>query len=132
VDAPGFSSSPNPAAAGGESSEVDGSTAEPSTSGRPLDDRTDTGGGKASSSPDASGSPDASASPSASESPGDADDATPSPEREARSATLPGSSGSTPSDSDSTPTADPTPSNAPAEPEPSPSETCTRFLWWCS
>jgi hypothetical protein len=39
VDAPGFSSSsPDPAAAGGESSEIDGSTEDPSASGRPLDD----------------------------------------------------------------------------------------------
>ncbi|MEU2285521.1 hypothetical protein ABZ614_26915 [Streptomyces sp. NPDC013178] len=132
VDAPLFSSSPNPAAAGGESSEIDDSTTEPSASGRPLDDRTDTGADKVSPSPAASdsASASASASPSASQSSGAA---TQTPEKEGRSATLPGSAGSTaPSDSDSTPTADPTPSNAPPKPEPSPSETCQRFLWWCS
>ncbi|CAM5398678.1 Zinc ribbon domain-containing protein OS=Streptomyces aurantiogriseus OX=66870 GN=GCM10010251_52350 PE=4 SV=1 [Streptomyces aurantiogriseus] len=132
IDAPGFSSSRNPAAAGGESSEVDGSTAEPSASAQPLDDRADAGGAKSSPSPDASASP--SASPSPSESPDDEDDATQTPDKEAQS-TLPGSSGSTPGstappDSGSTPTADPTASDAP--PKPSPSETCTRFLWWCS
>ncbi|WP_449657430.1 SCO2400 family protein [Streptomyces zaehneri] len=130
VDAPGFTSPGNPAAAGGEASEVDGSS-EPSASAPPLDDRTDTGGDEASNSPSPS------ASPSASESAKDAS-ATPSPDKDAQSATLPGSagstSGSTPSDADSgsdpTPTADP---SAPAEsPDPSPSQTCTRFLWWCS
>ncbi|WSP80802.1 hypothetical protein OG289_16475 [Streptomyces sp. NBC_01235] len=127
VDAPGFSSPRNPEAAGGESSEVDGSASEPSTSAQPLDDRTDPGEGKASSSPSPS------ASPSASESSKD-DKATQTPDKEAQSATLPGSSGSTsgsttPSGSDSTSSADPT---ASPEPSPSPSETCTRFLWWCS
>ncbi len=127
VDAPGFSSSPDPAAAGGESSEIDGSTAEPSASGRPLDDRTDAGADEASPSPSASSSSSASASPSASPS-----DSTPTP-REAQSATLPGSAAPTaPSASDPAPTADPTPSEEPPKPEPSPTETCTRFLWWCS
>ncbi|MFJ8104915.1 hypothetical protein [Streptomyces sp. NPDC096132] len=125
VDAPGFSSSPNPAAAGGESSEVDDSTAEPSASAQPLDDRAEAPEGTSSASPKTS------ASPSASESTDDEDDATQTPDREAQSATVPGSSGSTaPADSGSTPTADPT--TADPSPEPSPSETCTRFLWWCS
>ncbi|WP_309299426.1 hypothetical protein [Streptomyces sp. A012304] len=131
VDAPGFPSSSNPAAAGGESSELDGSSAEPSASGRPLDDRTDTGGDKTSPSPDASASASASPSASASKSPGD-EEATQTPEREAQSATRPGSAGSTPPDSDSTPTAAPTPTDEPSQPQPSPSETCTRFLWWCA
>ncbi|MET7649996.1 hypothetical protein [Streptomyces sp. NPDC005486] len=129
VDAPGFGSPRNPAAAGGESSEVDGSAAERSASAQPLDDRTGTGGDKASSSP----SPSASPSASPSESPTDGT-ATPAPDKEAQSAPLPGSSGpasgSTPSGSGSTPTADPTPTGA--SPAPSPSETCERFLWWCS
>ncbi|MEV1065915.1 hypothetical protein [Streptomyces sp. NPDC050263] len=126
VDAPGFSSTPDPAAAGGESAEVDGSTAAPSASAQPLDDRTGPGGDKAS--PDASGSPSASPSASASESP---DRSTRTPDKEAQSATLPGSSGSAaPSGSDGAPTADPT--SGGASPQPSPSETCTRFLWWCS
>ncbi|MER5433457.1 hypothetical protein [Streptomyces sp. NPDC002588] len=127
IDAPGFSSSPNPAAAGGESSEVDGGTAKPSASAQPLDDRTDPdeGEGGASASPDAS--------PSASESAEDEDHASQSPDRGAQSATVPASSApSTPTDSDSTPAADPTTSAPSPESSPSPSETCTRFLWWCS
>ncbi|MGW2044774.1 SCO2400 family protein [Streptomyces sp. NPDC001858] len=128
VDAPGFSSTPDPAAAGGESAEVDGSTGEPSATAQPLDDRTDTGAGTASPSPDPSGSP--SASSSASASPDDGTEATRTPDKEAQSAPLPGSSGSTtPSDPDPTPTSGTTPGSSP---EPSPSETCTRFLWWCS
>ncbi|MEU9665668.1 hypothetical protein AB0J81_06005 [Streptomyces bobili] len=128
LEAPGFSSPSNPAVAGGESSEVDGSAAEPSPSERPLDDGTGAG--------EASASPSPSASPSASESSKD-DKITPTPDGEAPSATR-GSSGppagsATPSDpeSDSAPAGRPTASPKPS-PKPSPSETCTRVLWWCS
>ncbi|MFF3202104.1 hypothetical protein [Streptomyces sp. NPDC002962] len=131
VDAPGFTSPGNPAAAGGEASEVDGSSSGPSATAQPLDDRTDPRGDETSSSPSPS------ASPSASESAKDAS-ATPSPDKEAQSGALPGSSGSAsgsaPSDAD--PGSDPTPTAGPsapdASPDPSPSQTCTRFLWWCS
>ncbi|MFI7293505.1 hypothetical protein [Streptomyces sp. NPDC050121] len=128
VDAPGFSSPHNPEVAGGESSEVDGEAGkvpEPSASAQPLDHRTAPGGATASSSPSSS------ASPSASESAKDGK-ATRSPGKEAQSATLAPSSGSTtPSDPDSG--SNPTPTAAPTTiPQPSPTETCTRFLWWCS
>ncbi|WP_455678678.1 SCO2400 family protein [Streptomyces antibioticus] len=123
IDAPGFSS-PNPAVAGGESSEVEDSTPEPSTTALPLDDREDT----ATSSP----SPDASASPSESESPKAEDEESESPAPDPQSASAPAvtPAPSAPADPASTPPADPPPSSQP--PKPSPSETCNRFLWWCT
>ncbi|MER6420596.1 hypothetical protein [Streptomyces sp. NPDC001137] len=125
MDAPVFSSSPDPSAAGNEASEVEHSTAKPSDSAGPR------AGVRGASDGKPSASPDASASPSASKSADGKHDASPTPGGSTPSAAVPGSSGSTPPPaSGSTPTSDPTTSNP--SPRPSPSETCKRFLWWCT
>ncbi|MFI2435517.1 hypothetical protein [Streptomyces sp. NPDC018693] len=135
MDAPG-SSSRNPSAAGGESSEIDGDAATPGESAEPLNTSQGSGSNGTSASADpsasasASPSDSASPSPSASESPSDAP--TGGGTRFSAPGTTPTDPNATegPAPDPSPTTEDPTPSD-PA-PEPSPSETCNRFLWWCT
>ncbi|MFD5741920.1 hypothetical protein ACFXJM_11860 [Streptomyces massasporeus] len=132
LDAP--SSSPRPAAAGGESADGDASVEAGETGRGPDGKAPGADGTSTSASPSASDSPSASKSPKGekSESP-KGDEPTKGPE----SATV----GGTPSRPASGPTAappapEPAPTSGPTtqapEPEPSASEPCKRFLWWCT
>ncbi|GAA2245302.1 hypothetical protein GCM10010104_47180 [Streptomyces indiaensis] len=133
MDAP--SSTPRPAAAGGESADGDAAP-EAGEPGRDADRKgADAEGPSGSASPTASDSPSASPSPKGekSESP-DGDEPSKGPESAAGDAPT----GPAPSPTAAPPTSGPGPeptseptTRAP-EPEPSASEPCTRFLWWCA
>ncbi len=132
MDAP--SSTPKPAAAGGESADGDASV-EAGEAGRGPDGKTPgADDAPTSASPSASDGPSASKSPKEekSESP-KGDEPTKGPESAA--------AGGAPSRPASDPTAappapEPAPTSGPTtqapEPEPSASEPCKRFLWWCA
>ncbi|MET8948633.1 hypothetical protein ABZX30_35215 [Streptomyces sp. NPDC004542] len=125
IDAPGFSS-PDPAAAGGDSPA--------SAPGRTVDPLDDTARG-----PGGTASPDASSSPSASKSAGAEEQASTSPDGkdtdQSRQPATPGAGTpgpTTPATTRPASTPTSTPTTSTPTPKPSPTQTCDRFLWWCT
>ncbi|MFC7884153.1 hypothetical protein ACFUVV_20075 [Streptomyces sp. NPDC057376] len=134
LDAPG--SPPQPAAAGGESTDGEATRQVGQTSAAPADATSDPAPTSGTPSPDASTSTSASASASASGSP-EAENQETAEEEGDPSQSPPESAPDAPgtpdrpttSPTDPPPTTTPTPT---ASPDPTPTETCDRFLWWCT
>ncbi|MFD5227210.1 hypothetical protein ACFWJ5_01455 [Streptomyces qaidamensis] len=132
MDAP--SSTPKPAAAGGESVDGDASVEAGEPGSGPGGKTAGAEGPSGSPSPEPSDSPSASGSPDDEESKSPKDDELSKDPESATAGGAPSRPASAPTAAppapDPAPTSDPT--TQPPQPEPSPSEPCKRFLWWCT